>query len=37
VPESFIVDSRGIIRFQHIGPIMPQDLPTIMAEWEKVR
>jgi cytochrome c biogenesis protein CcmG/thiol:disulfide interchange protein DsbE len=37
VPESFIVDSKGIIRFQHIGPIMPQDLPTIMAEWERAR
>jgi cytochrome c biogenesis protein CcmG/thiol:disulfide interchange protein DsbE len=37
VPESFIVDGKGVIRYQHIGPIMPQDLPTIMAEWEKVR
>lgn len=37
VPESFIVDDRGIIRYQHIGPIMPQDLPTILAEMEKAR
>jgi cytochrome c biogenesis protein CcmG/thiol:disulfide interchange protein DsbE len=37
VPESFIVDGKGVIRYQHIGPIMPQDLPTIVAEWEKVR
>lgn len=37
VPESFIVDGRGIIRYQHVGPIMPQDVPTILAEWEKVR
>ena len=37
VPESFIVDGRGIIRYQHIGPIMPQDMATIMAEWAKVR
>jgi cytochrome c biogenesis protein CcmG, thiol:disulfide interchange protein DsbE len=37
VPESFIVDEKGVIRYQHIGPIMPQDVPTIMAEWEKAR
>lgn len=37
VPESFIVDREGIIRFHHVGPIMPQDLALVMAEWEKVR
>jgi len=37
VPESFIVDGRGIIRYHHLGAIMPQDVATIMAEWEKVR
>ena len=37
VPESFVVDGRGIIRFQHIGPIMPADVPTILAEMEKAR
>jgi cytochrome c biogenesis protein CcmG/thiol:disulfide interchange protein DsbE len=37
VPESFIVDSRGIIRYQHIGPIEPGQVPEIMAEWEKAR
>ena len=36
VPETFLVDGKGIIRYQHIGPIMPQDLATIMAEWEKL-
>ena len=24
VPETFIVDGKGIIRYQHIGPIEPQ-------------
>ena len=33
VPESFIVDGRGIIRYQHMGPIEPNDLATIMREW----
>ncbi len=37
VPESFIVDGAGVIRYQHIGPIMPQDVPTILAQWEKAR
>lgn len=37
VPESFIVDGRGVIRYQHIGPIMPQDLATVLAEWEKAK
>lgn len=35
VPESFVVDDQGVIRYQHIGPIMPQDVPTILAEMER--
>ena len=37
VPESFVVDGRGVIRYQHIGPIVPGDVPTILAELEKAR
>lgn len=37
VPESFVVDGRGIIRYQHVGAIMPQDVATILAELEKAR
>ena len=37
VPESFIVDGSGIIRYQHMGPIEPDDLPVIMREWEAAR
>ena len=37
VPETFIVDGRGIIRYQHMGPIEPGDLATIRQEWEKAR
>ncbi len=32
VPESFIVDGRGIIRYQHMGPIEPDDVPVILRE-----
>lgn len=31
VPETFVIDSRGIIRHQHIGNITPDDVPTILA------
>ena len=31
VPESFVVDGKGIIRLQKIGPIGPQDVPSIIA------
>lgn len=37
VPETFVVDGRGIIRYQHMGPIEPQDLPAIIREWEAAK
>jgi cytochrome c biogenesis protein CcmG/thiol:disulfide interchange protein DsbE len=37
VPESFVVDGRGIIRHQHVGAIMTKDVPAILAELEKAR
>ena len=37
VPESYIVDGRGIVRYQHVGPIMPQDLATLRAQLAKAR
>jgi cytochrome c biogenesis protein CcmG/thiol:disulfide interchange protein DsbE len=37
VPESFIVDGRGIIRYQHIGPIETSDVPMILARLEAAK
>jgi cytochrome c biogenesis protein CcmG/thiol:disulfide interchange protein DsbE len=37
VPETFIVDGRGVIRHQHIGAIMPQDMAGILAAYEAAR
>ncbi len=37
VPESFVVDGRGIIRYQHIGPIAAGDIPAILDQLEKAR
>lgn len=37
VPESFVVDARGIIRHQHIGAIGPQDIEDIVRVYENAR
>ena len=37
VPESFVVDGRGRIRYQHVGPIEPADVPAILAELEAAK
>jgi DsbE subfamily thiol:disulfide oxidoreductase len=37
VPESFVIDGKGIIRAQHIGPIMPQDVDTNLRAVEDAR
>ena len=37
VPETFVVDGRGIIRYQHLGPIEPGDMATIVREWEAAK
>jgi cytochrome c biogenesis protein CcmG/thiol:disulfide interchange protein DsbE len=37
VPESFIVDRKGVIRYQHIGPIEAADVPAILAKLEQAR
>ncbi len=34
VPETFVVDSAGIIRHQHIGEIRPEDVPAIISALE---
>lgn len=37
VPESFIVDGRGIVRYQHIGPVEAGDVPMILTKLEQAR
>ena len=37
VPESFVVDGRGIIRYQHIGAVESGDVPAILAKLEQAR
>ena len=37
VPESFVVDGRGIIRYQHIGPVEASDVPMILRKLEQAK
>jgi cytochrome c biogenesis protein CcmG/thiol:disulfide interchange protein DsbE len=37
VPESFVIDGKGVVRYQHIGPIEADDLPMILAKLEQAR
>jgi cytochrome c biogenesis protein CcmG/thiol:disulfide interchange protein DsbE len=37
VPETFVVDGKGIIRHQHIGDIRPEDVAKILAAYEAAR
>ncbi len=30
VPETFIVDGEGLIRFKHVGPIEPEDIENVI-------
>ena len=35
VPESFVVDGHGVIRYQHIGDITAEQIPLIMAKLKE--
>lgn len=37
VPETFVVDGQGVIRYQFIGPVAERDVGTLMDELEKAR
>ena len=37
VPESFIIDGRGIVRYQHIGPIEASEVPMILSRLEQAK
>jgi cytochrome c biogenesis protein CcmG/thiol:disulfide interchange protein DsbE len=38
VPETFVVDGRGIIRYKHIGPLTPEAIAgSLSAEIEKAK
>jgi cytochrome c biogenesis protein CcmG/thiol:disulfide interchange protein DsbE len=37
VPESFVVDGKGVIRYQKVGPIAEQDVPDVLAAVRSAR
>jgi cytochrome c biogenesis protein CcmG/thiol:disulfide interchange protein DsbE len=37
VPETFVVDGKGVIRHQHIGDIRPENIAGIIAAYEAAR
>ncbi len=37
VPETFVIDSRGVIVDQHIGDIREEDVPKLLAALEKAK
>ena len=37
VPETFVIDGKGVIRYQHIGDIRESDVAKLLAELEKAR
>jgi cytochrome c biogenesis protein CcmG, thiol:disulfide interchange protein DsbE len=37
VPETFVIDARGRIAYQHIGDIREDDIPTILSQLEQAK
>jgi cytochrome c biogenesis protein CcmG/thiol:disulfide interchange protein DsbE len=35
VPETFVIDGQGVIRYQHIGDIRDSDIPKLLEELLK--
>lgn len=35
VPESFVIDGKGVIRYQHIGYIAPGDVPLLLEKLKE--
>jgi len=37
VPETYVVDGRGIIRYQHLGEIRSENVAELLTQLEKAR
>jgi cytochrome c biogenesis protein CcmG/thiol:disulfide interchange protein DsbE len=37
VPETFVIDSQGVIRHQHIGEIKSRDVPVLLRKLREAR
>lgn len=36
-PETFLIDRKNIVRFNHAGPIMPDNLPLLVQKIERYK
>lgn len=37
VPETYVVDAKGVIRYQHIGDVRARDVPILLEQLEKAK
>ena len=37
VPETFVVDGKGVIRQQYIGPLTPANVPGVLKQLDELR
>lgn len=37
VPETYVIDGKGVIRYQHLGEIRAEHVPLLIAELEKAK
>jgi cytochrome c biogenesis protein CcmG/thiol:disulfide interchange protein DsbE len=37
VPETFVIDGKGVIRYQHIGELRAEHLPDLIAAYEAAK
>lgn len=37
VPETFVVDGNGVVRYQHIGDVRMEHIPEIVSAWEAAK
>ena len=37
VPETFVIDGKGVIRYQHIGDIRESDVPVLLEQLAEAR
>jgi cytochrome c biogenesis protein CcmG/thiol:disulfide interchange protein DsbE len=37
VPETFVVDGRGVIRHQYIGPLTASNVPGVVEQLKALR
>jgi cytochrome c biogenesis protein CcmG/thiol:disulfide interchange protein DsbE len=35
VPETFVIDGKGVIRYQHLGDIRPEHVAMLMQQWRE--